>query len=81
MAFKKVALTTFLTNLGIQVCNVISEVIAARLLQPEGRGGLAADDFIVPIREAEGHSREDREAYQKARTFELDVLKSPVATP
>jgi O-antigen/teichoic acid export membrane protein len=33
---------TFLTSLGIQVCNVATGVITARLLQPEGRGELAA---------------------------------------
>jgi O-antigen/teichoic acid export membrane protein len=33
---------TFLTNLAIQVCNVVTGVLTARLLQPEGRGELAA---------------------------------------
>jgi enterobacterial common antigen flippase len=32
----------FLTNLTIQVCNVITGVLTARILQPEGRGELAA---------------------------------------
>lgn len=38
----KAILQTFLTNLLIQGCNVMTGVIAARLLQPEGRGELAA---------------------------------------
>jgi O-antigen/teichoic acid export membrane protein len=33
---------TFLTNLAIQGCNVITGVLTARILQPEGRGELAA---------------------------------------
>jgi enterobacterial common antigen flippase len=33
---------TFLTNLTIQVCNVITGVLTARILLPEGRGELAA---------------------------------------
>jgi O-antigen/teichoic acid export membrane protein len=33
---------TFLTNSAILVCNVITGVLAARILQPEGRGALAA---------------------------------------
>lgn len=32
---------TFITNLAIQVCNVITGIITARLLQPAGRGELA----------------------------------------
>jgi O-antigen/teichoic acid export membrane protein len=33
---------TFLTNMAIQACNVITGILAARLLQPEGRGELAS---------------------------------------
>jgi O-antigen/teichoic acid export membrane protein len=33
---------TFLTNLAIMACNVITGILTARLLQPEGRGELAS---------------------------------------
>jgi O-antigen/teichoic acid export membrane protein len=33
---------TFSTNLAIQVCNVVTGVLTARILHPEGRGELAA---------------------------------------
>ena len=39
---------TFLTNLTIQVCNLITGVLTARILLPEGRGELAA--IILSIR-------------------------------